>query len=235
MLEPTTVVEARVGGRSVSAQQLAEHEGLVRWVVRQQRLGGLPFADALHEGRLGLWRALQGYDPARGTRFSTYAVPAIARAVWRAVCEYQPPASECTHAVRHEPLAVPTVERVSLGDLAETVYRAQVRAELHRLVDTLPRRLRQVIVARYGLTEADVEAGDQPQTFAAIGSILGVTRQRIQQLHVQALLWLAQPAHSLALRRLLERNQRRDYQQFASRQRLRARAVGGYRYRRLTK
>lgn len=227
MLEPTTVVEARLDRREVSAQQLAEHERLVRWVVRQQRLGGLPFADALHEGRVGLWHALQGYDPARGTRFSTYAVPAIARAVWRAVSESQPP---CAHSVRHGSLATPTVER---GDLAETVYRAQVRAELHRLVGTLPPRLRQVIVAHYGLTEAGDEAGDEPQTFAAIGRALGVTRQRIQQLHVQALLWLAQPAHSLALRRLLERNQRRDYQQFASRQRLRARAVGGH--RRLTK
>ena len=88
MLEPTTsttVIVARVGRREVSAEQLAEHEGLVRWAVRQQRLGGLPFADALHEGRLGLWRALQGYDAARGTSFSTYAVVAIKRAVWRAV------------------------------------------------------------------------------------------------------------------------------------------------------
>ena len=232
MLEPTTsttISEARVGRREVSAEQLAEHEGLVRWVVRQQWLGGLPFADALHEGRVGLWRALQSYDRSRGTRLSSYAVPAITRAVWRAVSEYQPP---CTHSVRHEPLATPTVERVSLGDLAETVYRAQVRAELHRLVGALPPRLRQVIVAHYGLAEADVDVDvdvhNEPQTFAAIGSTLGVTRQRIQQLHIEALLWLAQPAHSLALRRLLERHQRRDYQQFASRQRKLARTRRGY-------
>jgi hypothetical protein len=39
-----------------------------------------------------------------------------------------------------------------------------------------------------------------------------VSRQRVHQLHVQAILWLAQPAHSLWLRRLLGRNSRRDYQ-----------------------
>ena len=39
----------------------------------------------VHEGRIGLWQALRGYDPGRGTRFSTYAVPAITHALWRAV------------------------------------------------------------------------------------------------------------------------------------------------------
>jgi len=214
LIEPTTsttIGKARV--REVSAEQLTEHEGLVRWVVRQQWLGDLPFADALHEGRVGLWRALQGYDPLRGTRFSTYAVPAIARAVWRAVSQDQRQASALS-----DRLVVPTVE---LSDPTEQLYQAQVRAELQRLVGTLPPRLRQVVVAHYGL------AGNPPQSFAAIGQALGLTRQRVQQLHVVALLWLAHPDHSLALRRLLERNRRSDYQQFASRQRKHARTRRG--------
>lgn len=206
MLEPTTVVEARVGRRQVSAEQLAEHEGLVRWVVCQQRLRGLPFEDAVQAGRIGLWHALQSYDPSRGTRLSSYAVPAIARAVWRAVAEYQPLAPIANTSQPSEPGELP--------DLTQQLYRAQVQAELHRLVAKLPPRLRRVVVAHYGLA-----GSNPPESFAAIGSTLGVTRQRVQQLHVEALLWLAQPAHSLALRRLLERNQRRDYQQFASRQR----------------
>lgn len=32
------------------------------------------FADALHEGRIGLWSALCHYDPKCGTAFSTYEV-----------------------------------------------------------------------------------------------------------------------------------------------------------------
>jgi DNA-directed RNA polymerase sigma subunit (sigma70/sigma32) len=114
---------------------------------------------------------------------------------------------------------VPTVE---CPDLTEQLYQTQVRAELHRLVGALPARLRQVVVAYYGLT------GQAPQSFAAIGQALGITRQRVQQLHVVALLWLAHPDHSLALRRLLERNRRIDYQQFASRQRKLARTRRGH-------
>ncbi len=64
---------------------MARHDGLVQAVVRQQVLGDLPFAEALQAGRIGLWRAILGYDLKRGTAFSTYAWPCIMRQVWRAV------------------------------------------------------------------------------------------------------------------------------------------------------
>src|SRR5258708_14922590 len=64
---------------------MAAHDGLVQWVVRRQWRGDLAFDEAVQIGRIGLWHALRGYDPARGNRFSTYAVPAITHAVWAAV------------------------------------------------------------------------------------------------------------------------------------------------------
>lgn len=190
---------------AILAEQMAQHEGLVRWVVRQQWLGDLPFNDALHEGRLGLWAALRHYDPGRGTAFSTYAVPAIARAVWRAV-EF--------HHRCSSPAYLSSSQDV---DLVELVHRAQVRSALLELVDHLPPRLRQVIVAHYGL------ANTPPQTFVAIGRTMALTRQRVHQLHGKALLWLAQPAYSLPLRRLLERHSRADYSQSLAKQRTAAR------------
>jgi hypothetical protein len=68
---------------------MARHERLVDWVVRRQYLGRLSYAEALQAGRIGLWQALRRYDPARGCRLSTYAVPAIRRAVSEAedACE----------------------------------------------------------------------------------------------------------------------------------------------------
>jgi RNA polymerase sigma factor (sigma-70 family) len=180
-------------------QQMAAHDGLVRWVVRQQWRGDLAFDEAVHAGRIGLWHALRGYDPVRGTRFSTYAVPAITRAVWEAVAtrarETRPP----TSALPAEDAIVP--------DLTERLDRIQRALALRASVARLPARLRQVIVAHYGLDDAP------PQSFARIGTRLGVSRQRVQQLHVTALLWLAQPDHARSVRRLLERQQRADYQQ----------------------
>jgi len=183
------------------AQALADHEGLVHWVVRRQWLGDLPYAEALHLGRIALWGALQGYDPNRGTAFSTYAVPTIARAVWRAVAQAQPPPQEVL--TPHPPQEAP--------DLDEEAEKTLVHETLHRLVARLPHPLDYVIFTRYGLD------GRPPQTFATIGQALGVTRQRAHQLHVEALLWLAHPAHSLALRQLLDRNTLADYQTYLAR------------------
>jgi hypothetical protein len=93
-------------------------------------------------------------------------------------------------------------------DLDELAHTALVHQALHRLAASLPHRLRYVIVAHYGLD------GQPPQTLATIGRDLGFTRQRAQQLHTKALLWLAHPARSLALRRLLECNTVADYQAY---------------------
>ena|GEM_PF-3489433 len=76
--------------REIVVQALAEHEGLVHWVVRRQWRGSLSYEEALHIGRIALWQALRHYDPRRGVAFSTYAVPAIARALWQAVAQAAP-------------------------------------------------------------------------------------------------------------------------------------------------
>ncbi len=65
--------QAQAGCRASLNALMARHDGLVQAVVRRQVLGDLPFAEALQAGRIGLWRAILGYDVKRGTAFSTYA------------------------------------------------------------------------------------------------------------------------------------------------------------------
>jgi len=195
------------------AQALAEHERLVHWVVRRQWLGELSYAEAVQAGRIALWRALRRYDPQRGYAFSTYAVPAIERAIWRAVAQARPAPQEVL--VPHPPQAAP--------DLDEVVENGLLWRALYRLVTRLPHPLYEVVVARYGLN------GDAPKTFAAIGRMLGVTRQRAHQRHVEALLWLAHPAHSFLVRRLLDCNTVPDYQDYLVRLRTWLRARRGKR------
>jgi len=64
-----------------------EHEGLVHYIVRQQWRGTLSYGQVLHEGGIGLWRAILGFDPGRGVAFSMYASVVIARQVWRAIAQ----------------------------------------------------------------------------------------------------------------------------------------------------
>jgi RNA polymerase sigma factor (sigma-70 family) len=201
-------------GAGVLDDQLAAHEGLVRLVVRRQQRGALPFADALHAGRLGLWRALLGYDRERGTCFSTYAVPAIKHAVWRAVAQAAPGV---------EPDIGGVVEPSWWEDPADEVHRAVVRGAVRALVAQLPPGPRRIVAAHHGLD------GGAPVSLAALGRHLGVSRQRVHAVYQAALIWLAQPERSRAVRELVGRQSRTDYQQTLARARRLARTRRGER------
>ncbi len=99
--------QAQAGCEASLNQLMSRHERLVPFVVRRQTLGKLPFAEAVQAGRTGLWRAILGYDPQRGYAFSSYAYPAIARQVWRAVkrAERAAPAPEVKKV--ETPISIP--------------------------------------------------------------------------------------------------------------------------------
>jgi DNA-directed RNA polymerase specialized sigma subunit len=54
-------VQAQAGCQDSLNRLMAIKGNLVHAVVRRQALGCLPFSDALQAGRIGLWRAIQGY------------------------------------------------------------------------------------------------------------------------------------------------------------------------------
>jgi len=66
--------------------RLVEHNlRLVVAFARIYRGRGVPFADLVQEGNLGLIRAVELFDPERGSRFSTYAAWWIQQAMIRAI------------------------------------------------------------------------------------------------------------------------------------------------------
>lgn len=58
---------------------------LVIWVARKH--GGLPLADRIQAGNMGLMRAVDRFDYRRGTKFSTYAVWWIRQSITRTVAD----------------------------------------------------------------------------------------------------------------------------------------------------
>ena len=193
--------QAQTGCQDSLNLLMARHAGLVVAAVNRQNLGDLPRDEADQAGRIGLWRAIQGYDPRRGYRFATYAYPAIVHHVWAAVKAHCV-ANQQAHAHR----AWRVFFQAWAAGPAQQQAVAAVGASLQALVQRLPPRLALVIQGRYGLT------GARPQTLAAVGARLGLCAERVRQLQVEALLWLRHPAHSQDLRELLGRHGRQEYE-----------------------
>ncbi len=95
----------------------------------------------------------------------------------------------------------------SLEALIERWYQEQVREALGEELEELPERLRAVIELHYGLN------GEGQQNFAKIGREWGLSRERIRQLHNEALALLRLPALSIQLRSICERGERGNYRQ----------------------
>jgi RNA polymerase sigma factor (sigma-70 family) len=192
---PMRYICAQAGCQVCMEGLLRQHEGLVQWVIRCDCRSDLSYAELVHEGQIALWQAIRHYDPGRGVAFSSYAVPAIRRRLWRLVQEGQ-------RRQRYGALA-------AAGDPAELAMQAwqgqAVRAALRELLAQLPERSYHVVVSAYGLD------GEAPLSMAEIGRLLGLSRERVRQIRNDALVQLRLPALSGRLRRLCDQSSQADY------------------------
>ncbi len=77
------IARSRAGDRAAGEQLITENTGLI-WSVAKRYFGrGVDPDDLYQLGCLGFLKAVEGYDSAFGTQFSTYAVPKIAGEIRR--------------------------------------------------------------------------------------------------------------------------------------------------------
>lgn len=183
-------------GAQTVEEAMAQHDGLVHAFIQRQGGGEISYEEALQAGRIGLWYALQGYDPARGTSFSTYAWVAIYRRIHRRAREL----SQETEVILAE-----IAGSWALPDPTEALEKRLIHDALHELVNQLPSRLWQVVEGRFGL------GARPPCTLKELGKELGLSGERVRQLEQDALAWMRHPAHSWYLRSLLDKNTTADY------------------------
>jgi RNA polymerase primary sigma factor len=191
---------AQAGCESCMERLLEQHAGLVFAVIHRQYQGKVEEADLIQEGQIGLWKAIQHFDPRRGYAFSTYAWIAIRNHVWQIVMRSR----KRQGWMEGEP------EEDRLGEMVSAWQVEQVGEALQQEMVCLPEKQRRVVELGYGLR------GEFPHSLAQIGRQMGLSRERIRQIRDEALVLLRLPGLSLHLRELCEQDSRDAYHQSLS-------------------
>ncbi len=104
-------------------------QSLVRRLATRYGRKGIPRADVVQEGNLGLLRAVADFDPTEGVRFSTYAAWWVRSAMLALILGDGNVIRTPPHhwRIRHASVAVSDVQaqRLEASDMASTVYPIQ--------------------------------------------------------------------------------------------------------------
>ena len=118
---------AQAGDREACARLVEENQGLIRSVANRFRRDRRDGEDLYQLGCLGFLKAVQGFDPSYGVRFSTYAVPKIAGEIRRFLRDDGP--VKVSRTLKEQALAIHRARSALTGRLGRDPVLSELAAE----------------------------------------------------------------------------------------------------------
>lgn len=188
--EIRTFADLRAGDPSAREKLIRHNLRLVAHIAKKYYALPSEQDDLISIGTIGLMKAVDTFDSARRTRFSTYASRCIENELRM---QFRRERKTGGTVSLQETLESDEASSLTLADVLQDSFCmeevCEKQAEIRRarlLLDGLPARERQIILLRYGL------AGQPPLTQLEVAGLLNISRSYVSRLETHALELLRQ-------------------------------------------
>jgi RNA polymerase primary sigma factor len=143
------------GDEAAREQMIKANLRLVVHIARQYEYCGLPLLDLINEGNIGLMKAVERFDPAKGAKFSTYASLWIKQAIRRGLAGQARTIRLPVHATDR----LYRLRRKS-AELRDELGREPTEGELAHELGLSTRRIAALTIAALSPASLDAVVGD---------------------------------------------------------------------------
>ncbi len=147
------------GNKAARATMIKSNLRLVVKIARHYYNRGLEFLDLIEEGNLGLLRAVEKYDPARGFRFSTYATWWIRQTIERAIMNQSRTIRLPIHVIRELNSCLAAAREIMRTENHEASYQ-EIAAKIDKSVD----EVKEMMELNEHMISLDILIGNETET-----------------------------------------------------------------------